>query len=172
MRTLLTCTLAAILAGAAGLADASPRDRGHERGYSGYGHADHRWHGGERRHGRHDRHERRHRPGPGYRPPHGQAWRPGPGHRPGPAYRPGYGHGYGHVAPRPYLRPPGYRPYRWSHGHHLPRGYYAPAYYVDYRPYRLAPPPYGHRWVRVDGDVILVALATGLVVDIVHGLFR
>lgn len=170
MGRLLSFTLVAALAGAAGAADASPRDRGgHERGYPAHGYADQRWHGGDRRHGRHDRHgrdDRRYRPGPGHRPPHGQAWRPGPGHRPG------YGYGYGYPPPGHYVRPPGYRPYRWSHGHRLPRGYYAPVYYVDYRPYRLAPPPYGHRWVRVDGDVLLVALATGLIVDVAYGLFR
>ena len=42
---------------------------------------------------------------------------------------------------------------------------------MDYRPYRLAPPPYGHHWVRVDNDVLLVALSTGLVVDSIYGLF-
>lgn len=30
---------------------------------------------------------------------------------------------------------------------------------------RFGPPPYGHRYVRVDGDVLLIAIATGLIVD-------
>jgi Ni/Co efflux regulator RcnB len=75
-------------------------------------------------------------------------------------------------APAYYVRPRGYRAHRWAHGHYLPRAYYGPSYYVDYRPYQLAPPPYGHRWVRVDNDVLLVALTTGLVADAVYGLFH
>lgn len=71
-----------------------------------------------------------------------------------------------------YARPHGYYPYRWASGHYLPRAYYGPSYYVDYRPYRLAPPPYGHRWVRVDGDVFLVAVASGLIADAVYGIFH
>lgn len=71
-----------------------------------------------------------------------------------------------------YVRPYGYHPYRWAAGHHLPRPYYGSSYYVDYRPYRLAPPPYGHHWVRVDNDVFLVALASGLIADAVYGIFH
>lgn len=41
-------------------------------------------------------------------------------------------------------------------------------YYVDdYRHYDLAPPPPGHRWVRSnDGRYILIAVATGIIADI------
>lgn len=41
-------------------------------------------------------------------------------------------------------------------------------YYVDdYRRYELAPPPHGHRWVRSsDGRYILIAVATGIIADI------
>lgn len=70
-----------------------------------------------------------------------------------------------------YVYPPGYRAYRWQVGHRLPPAYYGRPYYVDYRYYRLPPPPYGHHWVRVDRDVVLVALATGLVLDVFYDLY-
>lgn len=57
-------------------------------------------------------------------------------------------------------------------GHHKEyrRGvvYVEKRYYVDdYRHYDLAPPPPGHRWVRSDdGRYILIAVATGIIADI------
>ena len=41
----------------------------------------------------------------------------------------------------------------------------------DYHRYRLSPPPYGHHWVRVNEDVVLAAVASGLVVSVVNGMF-
>jgi Ni/Co efflux regulator RcnB len=70
-----------------------------------------------------------------------------------------------------YYRPYGYAPRVWRHGDYLPGAYYAPRYFVDYRSYRLSPPPYGYRWVRVDHDILLTALATGLVVDAMYDIF-
>ncbi|PRH82422.1 hypothetical protein C6N40_07855 [Arenimonas caeni] len=79
---------------------------------------------------------------------------------------------YRYRAPARYVYPPGHRAYRWHVGHRLPSAYYGrPHYYVDYRHYHLPPPPYGHRWVRVDKDVILVAIATGLVLDVLYDLY-
>lgn len=38
----------------------------------------------------------------------------------------------------------------------------------DYRGYGLRHPPRGHRWVRDDyGDYLLVAITTGLIVDLI-----
>ena len=74
-------------------------------------------------------------------------------------------------APVRYVQPRGYYSYRWRVGHRLPSGYYGRPYYVDYRSYNLAPPPYGHRWVRVDNDVFLVAIASGLISHAIHDLF-
>ena len=47
--------------------------------------------------------------------------------------------------------------------------YLEPRYYVeDYHHYRLREPPRGHRWVRTDdGRYILVAVATGIISDII-----
>ena len=46
--------------------------------------------------------------------------------------------------------------------------YLEPRYYVhDYEHYHLRQPPRGHRWVRdEDGRFILVAVATGIIADI------
>jgi len=74
-------------------------------------------------------------------------------------------------APARYLPPRGYYSHRWAVGHRLPSTYYARPYYVDYRAYGLAPPPRGHHWVRVDNDVFLVALTSGLIANAIHDLF-
>lgn len=58
----------------------------------------------------------------------------------------------------------------WYHrGGHVPAEYYRDRrYYVDYRTYHLAPPPPEHVWVRSDtGDFLLVAVATGVIADMV-----
>jgi Ni/Co efflux regulator RcnB len=72
-----------------------------------------------------------------------------------------------------YVRPHGYYYYRsWRYGDYLPRAYYGRRYIVnDYYVYRLRPPPRGYHWVRVDGDVVLAAIASGLVVSAVFGIF-
>jgi Ni/Co efflux regulator RcnB len=127
-------------------------------------------HRGHDRHAHHDRH--RHSPrysiSFGYGPSYGYG---------GAYYGGGYYDGYSHYTPRRYrapsryMYPAGYRAYSWRVGQHLPRGYYAPSYYVDYRAYGLAPPPYGYHWVRVDNDILLVAIASGLVADVLSGIF-
>ena len=61
----------------------------------------------------------------------------------------------------------------WRYGDRLPYGYYAPRYVVhDYYAYRLRPPPYGYHYVRVDHDVVLAAIASGIVVSAVFGIFN
>lgn len=58
----------------------------------------------------------------------------------------------------------------WYHrGGRVPEEYYHDRrYYVDYRTYHLAPPPPEHVWVRSDtGDFLLVAVATGVIADLV-----
>ena len=65
------------------------------------------------------------------------------------------------------------RDYRRYEGHHR-RDYRRGVVYVerrvyvdDYRHYDLAPPPYGHRWVRSpDGRYVLIAVASGIIADI------
>jgi len=91
------------------------------------------------------------------------------------AYRAGYWHG--RVDQRRYDRgryipPRGYYVRSWRHGDHLPRSYYERRYIVhDYGRYHLHAPPRGHHWVRVNNDVVLAAITSGLVVSVVNGLF-
>ena len=76
-------------------------------------------------------------------------------------HRGGYGYRYG------------YAPRGWGRGEYLPGAYREPAYFVrDYDRYGVYAPPYGYRWIRVDGDLVLAAITTGLVLDIAHGIFH
>jgi Ni/Co efflux regulator RcnB len=65
-----------------------------------------------------------------------------------------------------YVRPHGYYYRSWHYGDYLPRAYYGRRYIVnDYYAYRLGPPPRGYHWVRVDNDIVLASIASGLVVS-------
>ncbi|MBJ6980267.1 RcnB family protein [Luteimonas sp. MC1895] len=59
----------------------------------------------------------------------------------------------------------------WARGHHYRHAGYAPTYVVhDYGPYGLRQPPRGHHWRRSDtGDFLLVAIATGIIADVIMG---
>ncbi|KRE96524.1 transmembrane signal peptide protein [Frateuria sp. Soil773] len=62
-----------------------------------------------------------------------------------------------------------YGPRYYGPRHHWQRGhrYGGPVYVVrDYRHYRLRHPPHGYHWVRADNDYLLVAIATGVILDI------
>jgi len=60
----------------------------------------------------------------------------------------------------------------WHRGERLSPAYYAPSYVVrDYSAYRLREPPYGCRWVRVDNNFVLAAIATGVVLDVAYNVF-
>ncbi len=60
----------------------------------------------------------------------------------------------------------------WHRGDYLPRSYYGSSYIVyDWQPYRLYAPPYGYHWVRVGNDVVLTALATGIVLDVLYNIW-
>lgn len=56
------------------------------------------------------------------------------------------------------------RPHRWERGYR----YDGPMVIVnDYRGYRLAPPPYGYRWVRNDSSYLLVSIGDNMILDMV-----
>jgi|GEM_PF-2062978 len=74
-------------------------------------------------------------------------------------------------APSPYAHPHGYESRRWHGGDHLPDAYRRHQYYVDYRQYHLSPPPRGYQWIRVDNDVVLTAIATGVIASVIQGLY-
>ena len=42
---------------------------------------------------------------------------------------------------------------------------------MDFRRYRLPPPPGGFKWVRVENDVYLAAAATGIIRDVLYEFF-
>lgn len=71
-----------------------------------------------------------------------------------------------------YHRPAGYRYHQWNRGERLPVAYRGAAYRVDYRAYRLPPPPRGYYYTRVDNDVLLTAAATGVIASVVADLFQ
>lgn len=71
-----------------------------------------------------------------------------------------------------YQFPRGYRHNKWRRGDRLPRAYYARSYVVhDYHGYHLHAPPHGYHWVRVNQDVVLAAIATGVVLDVLYNHF-
>lgn len=51
----------------------------------------------------------------------------------------------------------------WGRGDRLPPRYRGNGYNVDWRAHHLPYPPRGHRWVRVNGDYLLIAIATGVI---------
>lgn len=76
-----------------------------------------------------------------------------------------YGYSYGHAPRYRYAHAPRYvvRHDRWARGHY----YRGPNYVVrDYGYYRLRQPPRGYHWVRANNDYLLVAIATGVILDI------
>ncbi len=83
------------------------------------------------------------------------------------AYRDGYRDGYRADQRNDwrYAWPRGHYDYapRWHRGGYIPRH----SHYVvidDYHRYRLPAPRHGHHYVDVDGEILLVAAATGLIV--------
>jgi len=56
----------------------------------------------------------------------------------------------------------------YRRGDYLPDRYYTTQYYVtDYERYHLRRPDPGYRWIRSDsGQIVLTAVASGIVVDI------
>jgi Ni/Co efflux regulator RcnB len=55
----------------------------------------------------------------------------------------------------------------WRRGAHIPREYMARQYWVeDWRAHRLSAPPRGYQWVQVGNDYVLVAIATGIIAQL------
>lgn len=75
-------------------------------------------------------------------------------------------------APSRYQPPRGYQARQWRHGEKLPASYRGKAYVVDYRHYGLKAPPRGYQYVRVNNDVVLAAIATGVISSVIYQLFQ
>ena len=124
-------------------------DRYNDR-HAHHGHQ-HKWHSGP------GWHHRQWRPGPKRQ---NYKWQPGQRWHRRPAVRSGYYH---------------HRPYAWRHGYRLPNrrwlmGRPLPRRIAYHRVHprvlrHLRPAPRGHRYVRVDNDILLISRANGLVVD-------
>lgn len=81
-------------------------------------------------------------------------WRDWRGPRAGYWYAPGYGYR------------PVYRGHVWRRGAYVPvvyRRYYVQDPYF----YGLPSPPRGHRWIYADGNFVLMAIATGLIANVI-----
>lgn len=63
------------------------------------------------------------------------------------------------------------RPHQdWKRGGYLPRDYRGQGYYVNnWKEAHLREPARGERWVSVNGDYILVSIATNVILDILTG---
>ena len=88
-----------------------------------------------------------------------------------------YGHDKRHYYPAPRWNGPGLShrlllrpPPRWVRGGRIYGPGYGPTYVVtDYRGYGLRYPPHGYGWRRDDhGHFLLVALATGVIADLIY----
>jgi Ni/Co efflux regulator RcnB len=73
---------------------------------------------------------------------------------------------YGYGPPPRHYGPP-----RWARGHRIHDYGWAPTYVVvDYDRYGLRHPPRGYHWRRDDrGDWLLVAIASGIIADVILG---
>jgi len=72
-----------------------------------------------------------------------------------------------------YNPPRGWQARHWRRGETLPPSYRGRGYVVsDWKRYHLAPPPRGYQYTRVGNDVVLTAIATGLVSSVILDLFN
>jgi Ni/Co efflux regulator RcnB len=72
-----------------------------------------------------------------------------------------------------YQAPRGYQTRSWSYGQRMPSYYRSNQYVVnDYGRYGLRAPPRGYQYVRSGNDVVLAAVATGLVAAVIASLFN
>ena len=87
----------------------------------------------------------------GHGPKHGQHWKHG--HRPPPPVV----HHYRGAGPQ----------HRWMKGSRIPPQYRGSRYIVhDWRGHRLHQPPRGHQWVQYGRDYMLVAMASGVITQL------
>lgn len=79
--------------------------------------------------------------------------------------------GHGGPSRHPHGGPPGHAhagpPGHWKRGERLPPAYRARYYVVDdWRGHRLSRPPRGYHWVQVGADYVLIAIATGIIAQV------
>lgn len=152
--TMLATAAALTLGLTATLAQAEPD---HRRGQGHSQAGGHKGHGNARPdHGR-----------PGARPDHGRPGDVRPGHpnRPNVHRPPGYGgpqhaHGGRYYGAGPQ--------HNWVRGSRLPPQYRSRHYVVnDWHGHRLSRPQHGYHWVQYGGDYLLVAIASGVIAQLI-----
>lgn len=129
--------------------------------HDGWGRANHNWQGNDNYHGT-DRHDNDRRDNDRWRDNgyHDNGWHGRKDYRNERVVVVNRSYVYG--SPRPYQD--------WRRGQYLPTAYRGRTYYVnDWRSYNLYEPPRGHRWVRVNGDYVLVAVASNIIAQILLG---
>lgn len=138
---------AALALGVVATPMAAAADPGHDHGrHEGWrDHDDRGWRGHDRGWRERDEHWRERAEWRGYR-----------GGREGYWYAPGYGY---------YRVNPAWRA-SWRRGGYVPAPYRT-FYVQDWGYYGLRPPPPGYRWVYADGNFVMMALATGLIADVI-----
>lgn len=80
------------------------------------------------------------------------------------------GHRYERTRGPAWQAPRGYHAQQWKRGDRLP-GEYRRTAIRDYRSYHLAPPPRGYEYVRVGNDVVLTAIASGIIGAVIGNVF-
>lgn len=72
-----------------------------------------------------------------------------------------------------YYAPRGYTARQWAYGQRMPAAYRSNVYVVnDYNRYGLRAPPRGYQYVRSGNDVVLAAVAGGVITAVIAGLFN
>lgn len=78
-----------------------------------------------------------------------------------------------HYSAGRYTPPRGYQTRAWAYGQRMPANYRGSQYVVrNYGAYGLRQPPSGYQYVRSGNDVVLTAVATGLITAVIAGLFN
>ena len=152
----LACAVLALATTAPALA--RDNDRGHDRGRQHY---DRDWRD-DRRDDRYDRRDDRRDQRHAYRA----------GYHDGRRYDERYDRRYDdrrYYAPPRVVYRPAPPPHRWAKGQRYRDYYRGPVYVVnDYDYYDLRRPPRGYHWVRDDrGNMLMVAIATGIIADLI-----
>jgi Ni/Co efflux regulator RcnB len=150
MKKILTAALALSIVASAGVASAQPGQQRDQHQQQGHNDRDHQGQGQQ---------------GPGQGPQN-----QGPGKGDNNNYERHANKRY--KAPNRYQPPRGYQARDWHRGDRLPASYRGKGYVVDYRHYGLSAPPRGYQYVRVNNDVVLTAVATGVVASVIYQLFQ
>lgn len=99
---------------------------------------------------------------------HGQD-KHGPKHKQ--KHKNGHAYGHGSVSGPAQVHVRGAGPdHNFYRGGRLPPQYRSRVYVVeDWRGHRLSAPPRGHEWVQTGGDYVMIAIATGVIAQILLG---